>query len=58
MNTLTPKLNLLTGILEKEIPITDVTSKYYQETKLPHYNQEIFEDVGKAVCIGLLDLIE
>jgi hypothetical protein len=29
----------------------------YPENKAPPYTIEIFEDVGRAFCIGLLDFI-
>ena len=30
----------------------------YTENKTPPYTIEIFEDVGRAFCIGILDYIE
>lgn len=30
----------------------------YSDNKNPPYTIEIFEDVGKAFCIGILDYIE
>ena len=49
---------LETGEIEPEIPITDINSKIYTEHKSPPFTIEIFEDVGKAFCIGLLDYVE
>jgi hypothetical protein len=30
----------------------------YTENKTPNYTIEIFEDIGRAVCLGLLDYAE
>lgn len=37
--------------------MTDPTSKIYANTNSPPFTQEIFEDVGHAVAVGLLDHI-
>lgn len=58
INHLSAKLNKTTGELEPEIPVTDSYSKMYNEHKTPPYTIEIFEDVGRAFCIGVLDYIE
>jgi len=60
INHLSAKLNKQTGEIEPELQVTDVHSKMYQEanSKTPPYTIEIFEDVGRAFCIGLLDYIE
>jgi len=60
INHLSAKLNKNTGLVEPESPITDVHAKMYQngDQKAPPYTIEIFEDVGRAFCIGLLDYIE
>lgn len=65
INHLAPKLNKETGQIENETPITDPHSKHYYECiskdgslrkeTAPTYTIEIFEDIGKAFCIGLLD---
>ena len=65
INHLAPKLNKETGQTEPEAPITDPHSKHYQDCigkqgeikkeTAPPYTIEIFEDIGKAFCIGLLD---
>ena len=71
INRLTPKIIKETGEIEPELPITDVKSKFYEEcfpkkdsndkggqkikNKAPPYTIEIFEDIGRAFCIGLLD---
>lgn len=64
INRLTPKVIKATGQHEPEIPVTDCKSKIYEDcfikgqlikNKAPVYNIEIFEDVGRAFCIGLLD---
>ena len=38
--------------------MTDKNSKIYRDTRTPNYTVEIFEDVGRAVCIGLLEWCE
>jgi hypothetical protein len=59
LNHLSSKLVKATGETEPELPITDIHSKFYQESKTtPPYSIEIFEDVGRAFCIGILDYIE
>lgn len=60
-----PKQIKETGMIEPEIPITDPKHKFYQDcvaaskngNKMcaPPYTAEVFEDVGRAFCIGLLD---
>ena len=65
INVLAPKLNKETGALENETPITDPHSKHYttcvtksgevRRDTAPPYTIEVFEDIGKAFCIGLLD---
>ncbi len=60
INHLSTKLITSTGEIEPELPITDCQSKIYTglETKAPPYTIEVFEDVGRAFCIGILDYIE
>lgn len=58
LNHLMPKIIHETGEVEPEIPITDPTSKHYAGSQTPNYTIEIFEDIGRAVCISLLDIIE
>jgi hypothetical protein len=52
---------LETGEIEPELPITDIHSKIYSESKGEGkkliYTIEIFEDIGRAFCIGLLDYV-
>ena len=55
INVLTPKMNIDTGEFEPEEPATDRNSKLYKDTRNPNYCVDIFEDVGKAVCIALLE---
>ena len=65
INMLAPKLNKETGVIENETPITDPYSKHYTECvtrtgdvrreMAPPYTIEVFEDIGRAFCIGLLD---
>lgn len=58
INALTPKLNLDSGDIESEEPVTDRNSKIYKDSRTPNYTTDIFEDVGNAVCIALLEWIE
>lgn len=51
-------MNKKTNDIEPETSITDVNNKMYQESKTPPYTIEIFEDVGRAFCIGILDYID
>lgn len=55
-NTLAPMVIKSTGQIEPENgQITDINSEMYSDvTPLP-YTIEIFEDVGRAFCIALLD---
>ena len=60
-NTITPKIIKSTGQVEPETdPVTDSTSAIYADKSLaaPPYTIEIFEDVGRAFCIALLDQLE
>jgi hypothetical protein len=44
--------------LEETDDISNINSKLYQkENKVPDYTPQIFEDVGRAFCVGVLDLI-
>ena len=59
------KLNTITGQTEPEIPITDARNKFYTEyngkdnkRSAPPYTIEVFEDIGRAFCIGVLDFYE
>lgn len=65
INHLAPKLIKASGQHEAEIPITDKNSKLYIDAKTnakkdaaPPYTIEVFEDVGRAFCIGLLDFYD
>lgn len=58
INHLSSKLNKNSGEIEPELPITDSHSKIYSDHKTPPYSIDIFEDVGRAFCIGILDYIE
>ena len=57
-----PKLNSETEKIEPEVFITDEKSAFYEEYKdakqSPPYNIMVFEDIGRAFCIGVLDYIE
>lgn len=55
INTLAPKLVKDRGCVEEETPVTDPNSKIYANTNSPAFTQEIFEDVGFAVAVALLD---
>ena len=43
--------------IEEETPVTDPNSKIYANTSSPPFTLEIFEDVGNAVAVALLDHI-
>ena len=58
LNVLTQKYNSDTGEIEPEDVATDRNSRIYKDTRNPNYTVEIFEDIGWAVCIALLELIE
>lgn len=48
-------MNLETGEIEPEDLATDRNSKLYKDLRTPNYTVDIFEDVGRAVCIALLE---
>jgi len=54
---LAPKLNLETGRTEEDTGILDRRHKIYSEKPIG-YTLDVFEDVGRAFCIGLLDFTE
>jgi len=58
INHLAPKFNKETNQIEPELPITDCHSKIYADSKNPPYTIEIFEDVGRALCLGILDYFD
>ncbi len=50
---------MATGAVEAEVAVTDANnSKLYPDKKSPTFTIEIFEDVGRAVCLAILDYIE
>jgi len=55
LNYIPPKMDIRTQQIVPETPITDVRSKIYEGKKPPAYTPELYEDIGKAVGIGLLD---
>lgn len=55
INFITPKLNMKTGLIEPEDEVTDRNSKIYKDMRTPNYNVDIFEDVGRSVCMALLE---
>ena len=57
INILAPKLIKSINAIEEEIPVTDPNSKIYANTSSPPFTLEIFEDVGNAVAVALLDHI-
>ena len=58
LNKLDPMVNKETGEILSENDITNIKSELYEENEPPEFTIEIFEDVGKAVWWGLLDLID
>lgn len=57
INTLAPKFIKSQGAIEDETPVTDPGSKVYNNNTSPAFTQEMFEDVGNAVAVALLDHI-
>jgi hypothetical protein len=45
-------------MIEPETPVTDPNSKMYTNCSSPAFTPEIFEDCGRAIGAGLLDLID
>jgi hypothetical protein len=64
INHLSQKLNIATGQIEPELPITDCKNRFYTDCQkdnkkgAPVYTTEVFEDVGRAFCIALLDFYD
>ena len=62
INHLYPKIIRETGKADVETWITDEKSQFYQEYKdasqSPPYNISVFEDIGRAFCIGVLDFYD
>jgi hypothetical protein len=58
INALTPKWNNATHDVEPERPVTDKNSKFYKDVRTPSYCIDVFEDVGHAVCMALLEWCE
>lgn len=58
LNTLDPMTDAKTGdvVVDSE-KIRDAKSDYYPNSKAPVFNIEMFEDVGRGVCLGFLDFI-
>jgi hypothetical protein len=44
-------------MIEEDTPVTDPGSKLYSNNTSPAFTQEMFEDVGNAVAVALLDHI-
>lgn len=61
LNTISAKIVKSNGSVQPENdPITDINSSIYTEKQMatPAYTIEIFEDVGTAFCIALLDYVD
>lgn len=62
MNQLGAMVDKKTGEVIPETPITDINSDIYTSSdgsvKSPPFTIEVFEEVGRAFCMGLLDYIE
>lgn len=58
INMLTPKLNIDTNEIEAEDAVTDRNSKIYKDLRTPNYTVDIFEDVGRSVCLALLEWLQ
>ena len=58
INTLQPRTNVADGqtILKEDFAINDTSSGFYKKRKIPLYDREVFEDVGRSFLISLLDL--
>jgi hypothetical protein len=58
INTISERQVLKTGeVLGETEEILDANSKLYQkENKVPDYTPEVFEDVGRSFCLGVLDM--
>jgi hypothetical protein len=57
-NTLAPKYNRATGMIEPESAVTDPNSKIYSNCASPAFTPEVFEDCGRAIGVALLDLVD
>jgi len=57
INFLSPKQIKASGNIEPETAVTDQSSKIYLNNGSPPFTIEIFEDVGRAVGVALLDMI-
>eukprot|EP00347_Sterkiella_histriomuscorum_P010374 403376546 len=58
LNHIAPRIDVRTNQKLPDPPLQDIHTKIYQEQKTPNYNPEIFEDVGQAICVALLDYIQ
>ena len=58
INTLGPKFIRANNTIEPETPVTDPTSKIYNQCASPPFTQDIFEDCGRAFGAALLDLVD
>lgn len=58
INTLKPRFDLAERkkILKEDYAVQDTSSQFYKKRKLPLYDRAVFEDVGKAFLISLLDI--
>ena len=51
------KVDMKTGRTEPDLPINDFRKIQVNEKDKPVFSIEVFEDVGKGVCMALLDYI-
>lgn len=58
INTLAQKFVRANNSIEAETPVTDPSSKMYQNNASPPFTQEIFEDCGRGFGSALLDLVD
>ena len=60
INTLQARFDSQTGkkVVKEDYQVQDTSSAFYRKRKIPIYTAEIYQDVGRAFCISVLDLIE
>ena len=60
INTLQARFDSQTGkkVVKEDYQVQDTSSAFYRKRKIPFYTAEIYQDVGRAFCVSLLDLIE
>jgi hypothetical protein len=58
INTLQPRFSYAENkrLLKEDNPVQDTSSAFYKKRKLPLFDRNVFEDVGRSLLVSILDI--